>query len=141
MLMAVMIATSLVFAAEGLIRPGQPTEVFGMPVVAVAAEEPAWIALGGVGVIVLGVGFGVVAFTLYGAGVFFATGQLAGGLIAFGQLAVGLLFFAAQLGVGITGVGQLAVGGLVAGQVPVGFDGEAFLRRMDQDVARMLTLW
>lgn len=139
--MAVLIATSLVFLAEGMLRPGEPTEILGMRVVAIGSGEPAWIAMGGVGVIVLGVGFGVVAFTLYGAGVLFATGQLAGGLIAFGQLAVGLLFFVAQLGFGIAGVGQLAVGGLVAGQVPVGFDGKAFLRRMEQDFTRMLTLW
>lgn len=139
--MAIVIATSAVFLAEGMLRPGAPTEILGMRVTAIGSGEPAWIALGGVGVIVLGAGFGVVAFTLYGAGVLFATGQLAGGLIAFGQLAVGLLFFVAQLGFGFTGMGQLAVGGLVAGQVQVGFDGAAFLRRMERDVDALLTLW
>lgn len=141
LLMAIVIATTALFAAEGLLRAGAPSEIWGMPVVAVGGEEPAWIALSGVGVIVLGAGFGVVAFTLYGAGVLFATGQLAAGLFAFGQLAAGLVCFVAQLGFGASGVGQLAIGGLVWGQAPVGLDGEEFLKQMNRDVSELLKLW
>lgn len=141
LLMAIVIATSAMFTAEGLLRSGEPSQIWGMPVVAVGGEQPAWISFGGVGVIVLGAGFGVIAFTLYGVGLLFATGQLAAGLFAFGQLVAGLLCFVAQLGIGASGVGQLAVGGLVVGQAPIGFDGEEFLKRMNADINELLKLW
>ena len=75
-------------------------------------------------------GVGLVSLTLYGAGVFFATGQLAAGLLAIGQAGVGLIGWIGQVGAGTTGVGQLIVGWLVRGQLPIGKDGKAFQTMM-----------
>jgi hypothetical protein len=134
------IVTCILFGAEAGAR-GPSTYVLGMPAVAWGTTEPAWLQFGGAGVVVVGAGYGFVAFTMYGAGIFFATGQIAGGLFAFGQVAVGVLFYLAQLGFGASGVGQLAIGGLVVGQGPLGFDGEKFLTRMNKDIDDLLRVW
>jgi len=106
--------------------------VAGMPAVCVGSLEPCWLAFGGGnGVLVVGLtGVGLVSLTLYGAGVFFATGQLAAGLLAIGQAGVGLIGWIGQVGAGTTGVGQLIVGWLVRGQLPIGKDGKAFQTMM-----------
>jgi hypothetical protein len=136
-----MIVTSVLCFVESAVRAGPPTIILGMPVTGAATSDPAWISIGGAGVIVLGAGYGIVAFTLYGAGLLFATGQLAAGLVAFGQLAVGVLFFVAQLGLGLVGVGQVAIGFSVVGQGQLGWDGETFLRRLSNDLDDVLFVW
>jgi hypothetical protein len=141
LVLAAVILTSLLCLGESAIRPGPPTVVLGMPVTNAASTDPAWISVGGAGVIVIGAGYGVVAFTLYGAGLLFATGQLAVGLVAFGQLVVGVLFFLGQLGLGIAGAGQVAVGVSVVGQGQLGWDGETFLKRLSSDLDDALCVW
>lgn len=77
------------------------TQVGGMPVVALGADKGAWIAFGGVGVLVLGAGIGVVSLGICGGGILIGTGQLAGGLIALGQAGLGVLLFLGQVGFGL----------------------------------------
>jgi hypothetical protein len=122
-------------------RAGATTVILGMQAVGAGTMDWAWLQMGGPGVIVIGAGWGLVAFTIYGAGVFFATGQLAAGLFAFGQVAFGFLFYLAQLGLGISGAGQVAIGVAVVGQGPLGWDGEAFLTRMSKDLDDLLRVW
>lgn len=138
----VILVTCLIFVAESLVRGGDVTVILGMPTIGAGTQaRPAWIALGGFGVIVLGAGVGIVAFTIAGAGALFATGQIAVGLVAFGQAAVGLVCFFAQLGVGMMGGGQVAIGGLVSGQGHLGFDGAEFLERLSADLNAVLRFW
>ena len=88
-LLAVIIATSVVFAGITLLGDTTTTEVLGMQVVSAGNfDQPAWLCVGGgAGVLVVGVGgVGVVSITLYGAGLLFATGQLAVGLLCIAQL-------------------------------------------------------
>lgn len=105
-----------------------PVVILGMEPVCVGPVVPCWLAFGGGnGVLVVGLaGFGLVSLTVYGVGVFFATGQLAAGLLAIGQVGVGVVGWLGQAGGGMTGVGQLIVGWLVRGQVRLGADGAAF---------------
>ena len=135
-LLGVIIVTAVALA----LGPGGGGVVLGLPVVDVAGGGPAWISVGGTGVLCLGAGFGVVSLTIYGAGVLFATGQLAVGLICFAQVGIGLVFACVQVGAGLTGIGQGIAGGLVAGQGSVGRDGEEFLRALDRDVEEALRL-
>ncbi len=141
LVIAAVVLTSVLCLVESGVRSGAPSVVLGMPVTSAGSTQPAWISVGGAGVIVLGAGYGIVAFTLYGAGLLFATGQLAVGLFAFGQLAIGVLFFVAQLGLGICGVGQVAIGFSVVGQGAVGWDGESFLSRLSSDLDDILCVW
>jgi hypothetical protein len=125
------------------------TVIAGMPVVSTAMETeviagpPAWIALGsGTGVLVIGVfGIGAVCLTLYGAGLLFATGQLAIGMIAFGQVGVGFTTFVGQLGPAVViAIGQAVAGIFAFGQGPLGrADSEAFLRELSRELNELLT--
>lgn len=120
--------------------------VLGIRVVSIGVDEPAWLQVGGsdpeVGpsglVIGLG-GVGFVTYGVYGAGILFATGQLAVGLFAIGQLAVGVVFVICQLGAGLSGVGQVLAGGLVVGQGTLGGDGEGFLKFLNEDIDARLS--
>ncbi|MCA9578292.1 MAG: hypothetical protein R3B40_07540 [Polyangiales bacterium] len=123
------LATGIGLGFAGLLGSSDaPVTIFGMEPVCVGPMEPCWLAFGGGnGVVVVGLaGIGLVSLTLYGAGVFFATGQLAAGLLAIGQAGVGLIGWIGQVGGGMTGIGQLIFGWLVRGQLPVGADGRAF---------------
>ena len=115
--------------------------VLGMPLINASQPDPAWIALGGTGVIVIGAGVGLIALTWIGGGVLFATGQLSGGLIAFGQLGIGLIGFAAQVGTGLVGMGQ---GGLGLYTVTQGGSrneaGKAFLKSLSAELNEILTI-
>jgi hypothetical protein len=140
-LLAIMTATALVLAVLTPTVDGvSATQWFGMPVVGFASDAPAILQVGaGTGVMVVGVGgFGIVCITLYGAGVLFATGQLSAGLLSIGQLSVGVIFLFGQVGGGFIAFGQLVFGGLTGGQVPVGFDGKAFLRELNAELSRVL---
>lgn len=114
------------------------THALGMPVVGWGTDAPCWVAFGGKGVIVLGIGAGLVEYGVVGAGLLFACGQASLGLIAFGQAAVGLVFVCAQLGFGLTGLGQLMIGGWGIGQAPVAADGKAFLSLLNADLDDLL---
>lgn len=138
---AMIVTSVLCFVESAMIRSGAPSIILGMPITGAGNSDPAWIAMGGAGVIVLGAGYGIVAFTLYGAGLLFATGQLAVGLVAFGQLVVGVVFYMGQLGLGLVGAGQVAVGVSVVGQGQLGWDGETFLRRLSSDLDDVLLVW
>ena len=98
-----------------------------------ADAQPCWISLGGVGVIVLGIGIGIVEFGIFGAGLLFGSGQVAGGLIAMGQAGIGLVLFAGQAGVGLTGVGQGMFGWITAYQGGEKRDGKRFLEDLNED--------
>ncbi len=115
--------------------------VLGMPLINASQPDPAWIALGGTGVIVIGAGVGLIALTWIGGGVLFATGQVSGGLIAFGQLGIGLIGFAAQVGTGLVGMGQ---GGLGLYTVTQGGSrneaGKAFLKSLSAELNEILTI-
>jgi hypothetical protein len=114
--------------------------ILGMQPICAVAAEPCWLVLGGGhGVLVVGLaGVGVVSLTLYGAGLLFATGQLAAGGIALGQCGVGLSGFAGQVGCGFVAFGQ-GVGGVVAdGQGSVGIKGAPFLRTFNAELSQIL---
>lgn len=119
--------------------------VLGLRVVSIGSEDPAWLQLGGApslapGVLTVGLGgIGIVTYGLYGAGVLFATGQVAVGLFAIGQLAIGVVFVICQLGAGLSGIGQVLGGGLVVGQGTLGGDGKKFLERLNRDVNVLLS--
>lgn len=145
-LLGIIILTSLAFWPITKMSPGDDmvstTQVLGMPILGVSTAEPCWLSLGvGVGVVFVGLaGAGAVAIGLAGGGgLLFGSGQLAGGLIGIGQLALGLLLAIAQLGFGASGFGQLILGGLVKGQVGLGKDGGEFLRRLNEDIERLLS--
>lgn len=116
------------------------TSVLGMETVCSASTQPCWLVVGtGQGVLVIGAaGVGLVALTLYGAGLFFATGQLAAGLLAIGQLGFGVLGWIGQVGVGLTGRGQLIGGLLVDGQAALGSTDSGFGGRLSRDVKAVL---
>ena len=96
----------------------------------------AWMSAG---VLVVGVGgVGVVSITLYGAGLLFATGQLAVGLLCIAQLGVGPVFFFGQVGAGFVAFGQLVFGALTGGQVPIGFNGKPMLRGLSAELNQVL---
>jgi hypothetical protein len=118
-----------------------PVVILGMEPVCVASVNPCWLAFGGgTGVLVVGVGgVGLVALTVYGAGIFFATGQLAAGLLAIGQAGVGVIGWIGQVGAGMTGVGQLIFGWLVRGQLPIGADGAAFHQMLGRQLKSTLS--
>ena len=94
--------------------------------------------MGGKGVLVLGAGVGVVAITLYGAGVLFATGQIAVGGIAIGQAGAGFSFFLGQLGGAFTALGQVVGGVLARGQGYLGKDGGEFLKELSAELNELL---
>ncbi len=108
---------------------------WGLPAVRVMSKEPAWLTLGsGTGVLIVGMGgMGVVAITLYGAGLLFATGQLAIGLLAMGQVGFGLILWLGQAGGGIAAAGPVVGGGLAWGQGLLGKDGSTFFKRLNED--------
>lgn len=116
--------------------------VMGMPAVCLGdhmSSEPCWLVAGsGNGVVVLGIGFGLVCFTIAGVGVFFATGQIAAGGIAIAQAGVALSFFFGQVGGAFVAFGQV-VGGMIAdGQGALGIDGEPFLDRLRENLREAL---
>ena len=136
---ATLLTGLLIGGAHLVLAPALPA-VAGMDVVctpadpnqgsfdAVLALPPCWFAFGGgKALLVVGLaGMGLVSITLYGVGLFFATGQLAVGLLAIGQAGAGIIGWIGQVGAGITGIGQLIVGGYVQGQLPIGVNGAAF---------------
>lgn len=112
------------------------TRVAGLPVVAFGSDSGAWLAFGGVGVLVLGAGIGVVSLGLYGGGILFATGQLCAGLLAMGQLGLGIILFLGQVGAGLQ-VG--AQGGLGFRRWTQGNDrDEAYFRSMWEELKEVL---
>jgi hypothetical protein len=137
---AIVLGVSIFLGLEVHALGAGDVNVLGMPAVHLGSKsaEPAWLAFGGKGVLVLGAGFGLVEIGMAGVGVFFAVGQAAVGLFAVGQLAVGLVGVIGQLAFGATGIGQLAVGGLVEGQGKLGFSGGDFLRGLNADLDRFL---
>jgi hypothetical protein len=138
-LSAILVATTVLLAVCTQMGDGAVTRYLGMPVVAWGNfEDSSWIAMGGKGVIVLGAGFGLVEYGLYGAGALFACGQVAGGLLAFGQLAVGPIFVCGQLVFGMLGLGQVFVGGWGIGQGKLAKDGMALLKHLDEDLDDVL---
>jgi hypothetical protein len=127
----------LVVLTEYLAGDSAPTRVLGMPLTGITPDEPCILTLGGgVGVIVVGVGVGVVAFTMYGAGILFATGQVVAGCIAFGQAGIGLVFFGGQVGAGVTGVGQGILG--VHTVMDDKGRGKPFLVELNRDLGKIL---
>ena len=140
-LVVIMIAT-----ASGLISLTDMTgsvsvhRVLGMPVVDLTGEGdgPAWITLGGTGVLVLGGGAGLVLLGFVGFGLLFATGQFAVGLIAFAQFGIGLIFVCAQFGAGLTGLGQFFLGGLGHGWAQIGSSKREFLESLDRELGEVL---
>ncbi|MCA9534483.1 MAG: hypothetical protein KC593_12420 [Myxococcales bacterium] len=136
------LVTGLGLGAVGALAPAPEVPVFilGMEPVCLAPVQPCWLAFGGGnGVLVVGLaGFGLVSLTLYGAGLFFATGQLAGGLLAIGQAGVGVIGWIGQVGAGTTGIGQLIFGWLVRGQLAIGADGTAFQQMLGRQLASAL---
>ena len=110
---------------------------WGLPAVRIMSQEPAWLSLGtGIGVLMVGMGgVGVVSITLYGAGLLFATGQLAVGLVAMGQVGFGIILWLGQLGGAFIAAGQLAGGRLAWGQGHFGGDGEEFFKLLNEDLS------
>lgn len=115
------------------------TRVAGLPVISFGANDGAWLAFGGLGVLVIGVGLGVVSLSIYGAGILFATGQLAVGLTALGQLGLGFFLFLGQVGAGLH-VG--AQGGLGFRRWTQGNNrDESYFRSLWGEVGELLTPW
>lgn len=103
------------------------TRVLGAPVASLGEADFSWISIGaGSGVIVLGAGVGVVAFTLIGAGLLFGTGQVTAG------------FIAGQAGTGLVGAGQVVVGALGWAQGRLAMDGEEFIKSFNKDLNETL---
>jgi len=105
------------------------------------ADQPCWITGGGFGVLALGAGVGVVAIGLYGAGLLFATGQLAAGLLVVGQLAIGVVGFLGQVATGLVGMGQGGVGALTVTQGGDNAEGKAFLKQLSAEMGEALRAW
>lgn len=122
------------------IGPGGREPVFGLPAVRFFSAEPAWLSIGGTGVLVLFGGAGVVVIGFYGIGVLFSIGQISAALITIAQLGIGLLLAVVQVGAGLTGLGQLIGGVAVAGQLPIGFDGRSFLEELSRELDEALRL-
>jgi hypothetical protein len=115
------------------------TRILGAPVVTLADDTFSWIAFGaGAGVIVLGAGVGVVAFTVIGAGLLFGTGQVTAGCIAMGQAGLGLVAFLGQAGTGLVGAGQVVIGALGWAQGRLAMDGEQFIKDLNADLNETL---
>jgi hypothetical protein len=142
-LLAIIVVTAIAL----VIIPGGEEPIFGLPAVRVAPQaldwdwdgKPAWLSVGGVGVLCLGGGTGVVTIGFYGVGLLFAVGQMAAGSIAIAQLGFGLVFALVQVGAGLTGFGQLVFGGAVVGQVPVGFRGTLLIEALSRDLDDLLS--
>lgn len=111
------------------------SRVMGLPVVSLSSAT-GWLTIGnGSGVLMVGLGgVGIVAFTLAGAGLLFATGQVAAGSICMGQAGLGLVAFLGQAGTGLVGAGQVIVGGLGWAQGRLAFDGKAFILGLNADL-------
>lgn len=103
-------------------------------------ELPCWLTIGaGMGVLVVGIGgVGVVCLTLYGAGILFASGQVAAGGIALAQGGVGFSMFIGQGGGAFTALGQVAVGVIADGQGALGVSGMPFFTRLNYELNQIL---
>ncbi len=103
-------------------------------------ESPCWLTIGaGMGVLVVGIGgVGVVCLTLYGAGILFASGQVAAGGIALAQGGVGFSMFIGQGGGAFTALGQVAVGVIADGQGALGVSGMPFFTRLNYELNQIL---
>ena len=147
-LLGVLVVTSVGLGVSGPSWPeappaesAVPVEVeplfWGLPAVRVMSEEPAWLSLGsGVGVLMVGFGgAGVIAITLYGFGLLFATGQLAVGLVAMGQVGFGIILWLGQAGGAFLAGGQVVGGRLAWGQGQLGGDGEQFFTDLHKDLS------
>jgi hypothetical protein len=135
-LMVVLVAvTSLLFYATA----DGSAQVLGMRLTCMdMGGDPCWIGIGAKAVIVLGGGVGVIEIGLYGAGILFATGQLAGGLLAVGQLAIGVVGFLGQVATGMVGMAQGGVGWITVTQGGDNEDGKAFFKRLSADLEEAL---
>lgn len=118
------------------------SEVLGLPILCVETlDEACWLAWGsgGRGVLVVAAGgLGVVSLTIYGAGVLFASGQLALGGIVLGQAGFGLSFSLSQLAVAFAARGQLAIGVIVEGQGQLGIDGTDFFAQTADELTELI---
>lgn len=132
---AIQIVAAVVLLATASVTSTQTTElaVLGLPVVSHNPDVVGWLAMGR-GVVVVGAGVGVVAYTIYGAGLLFATGQLAVGLIATGQVGAGPTLFLGQAGAGLLAAGQVVGGVLTVGQGTVGWDGAELFAELHEDL-------
>lgn len=103
-------------------------------------ESPCWLTIGaGMGVLVVGLGgVGVVCLTLYGAGILFASGQVAAGGIALAQGGVGFSMFIGQAGGAFSALGQVAVGVIADGQGALGVSGMPFFARLNYELNQIL---
>lgn len=135
-LLTVLIAlTALLFylSADG------SAEVYGMKLTCTGfGRKPCWIGVGAYAVIALGAGVGMIELGMYGAGVLFATGQLAGGLIAMGQLAIGVVGFLGQVATGMVGAAQGGLGWLTVTQGGDNDEGKAFLKQLSAELDETL---
>lgn len=105
-------------------------------------ETPCWLTIGaGMGVLVVGIGgVGVVCLTLYGAGILFASGQVAAGGIALAQGGVGFSMFIGQAGGAFTALGQISVGVIADGQGALGVTGLPFFAQLNYELNQILRL-
>lgn len=136
--------TALVTLTAVLFMATAPAaEVLGMPLTCGDNDppEPCWIATMGVGVFALGGGAGLIEIGIFGFGLFFATGQIAGGLMVVGQLAIGVVAFLGQVASGLIGVGQGAVGYIKITQVSDNTEGKAFFKWFTSELEDTLRLW
>ncbi len=139
LLVVITAVTAVALVLTTALGPGEPTRVFGMPLCGINPSEPCLLVLGiGVGGVVVGVGAGLVALTWGGAGLLFATGQIALGAITFGQVGVALTFFAGQAGVGLTGIAQGVLG--METVSPGNASGKEFLTRLNRELGQILSL-
>lgn len=140
--LALVIAVVALTATLFLLSTDGGATVLGLPLACVGSWEiPCWITAGGSGVLVVGGGTGVVAIGIAGAGLLFATGQIAIGLIAFGQLALGGVAFLGQVATGLVGAAQGGLGWLTVVQGGNNVEGRAFLKQLDADLAETLRPW
>jgi len=138
-LCGIIVATGLILGMTTEVNAEGVSEatVFGLPLVGVGADVPVILAIGGIGVLCLGFGAGLVCIGFGGAGVLFATGQVAGGLITLAQGGVGITFFAGQAGTGLIGAGQGVLGIEVWSQDHP--DGKPLVQELDRDLAETLS--
>ena len=116
--------------------------IANLPVVCWGESETlCWLTIGaGTGILVVGIGgVGVVCLTLYGAGILFASGQVAAGGIALGQGGIGVTMFIGQAGGAFTALGQVAVGAIADGQGALGVAGIPFFTRLNVELNQILT--
>ena len=104
------------------------------------SESPCWLTIGaGMGVLVVGLGgVGVVCLTLYGAGILFASGQIAAGGIAVAQGGVGFSMVIGQAGGGFTALGQVAIGVIADGPGALGVTGLPFFAQLNYELNQIL---